>query len=90
MKVTVEIDTTPQEMRTLMGMPDVETLQQEVMDKMRERVMTAMEANDMTELMKLFIPSTEQFKSMEAMQASFWKAFSQDLNLFAVDKGSKE
>ena len=89
MKVTIEIDATPQEMRTLMGLPDVEELQQEMMQKIREKVMSGIESNDMTEMMKLFMPTSDQFKSMESLQATFWQAFSKDLGMFGTNKKDK-
>jgi len=75
MKATIEIDATPQEMRALLGLPDVEALQQEVLEKIREKTLAGIEANSAEELMKRFMPTADQFKSMEALQASFWQAF---------------
>ena len=37
MKATIEIDATPQEMRVLLGLPDVEALQQEVLEKYAQK-----------------------------------------------------
>jgi hypothetical protein len=75
MKATIEIDATPQEMRALLGLPDVEALQQEVLEKIRAKTLAGIEANSPEELMKKFMPTADQFKSMEALQASFWQAF---------------
>jgi len=43
MKVTIDIDMTPEEARKMMGMPDVEPLQQEMMEKMREKMLQNMD-----------------------------------------------
>ena len=75
MKVTIEIDATPKEMRVLMGMPDVEPLQQEMLDKMREKIMAGVDSSNPMEMMKLLMPTADQFKSMNSLQASFWQAF---------------
>ena len=75
MKATIEIDATPQEMRALLGLPDVEALQREVLEKIREKTLAGIEANSPEELMQRFMPTADQFKSMEALQASFWQAF---------------
>ena len=76
MKVTVNLDATPQELRTLMGLPDIEPLQAEVMEKLREKMMLGMDASTPMDLLQLMMQKPEQFKSMEAMQDWFWKAFS--------------
>lgn len=77
MKATIKIDATPQEMRTLLGLPDIEALQQEIVEKLREKTLAGIEANSPAELMKLFMPNADQFKSLEAMQSTFWQAFAQ-------------
>ena len=74
MKATIEIDATPQEMRALMGLPDVEALQQEVLEKIREKTFAGIDANSAEELLKRVMPTADQFKSLEALQATFWQA----------------
>jgi len=39
MKINMNIDLTPEEARKLMGLPDVEPLQQEMMELMREKML---------------------------------------------------
>jgi len=39
MKINIEIDCTPQEARTLMGLPDVQPMQAEMMEKVRAKMM---------------------------------------------------
>ena len=73
MKATIEIDATPQEMRALLGLPDVEALQQELLEKIREKTLAGIDAKSPEELMKRLMPTADQFKSL---QASFWQAFS--------------
>ncbi len=77
MKATIKIDASPQEMRTLLGLPDIEALQQEIVEKLRDKTLAGIEANSPAELMKLLMPSADQFKSLESMQSSFWQAFAQ-------------
>ena len=74
MKATIEIDATPQEMRALLGLPDVESLQQEVLEKIREKTLAGIDANSAEELLKRVMPTADQFKSLEALQAAFWQA----------------
>ena len=88
MKVTIEIDATPKEMRTLMGLPDIEPLQQEWMEKIRDKTMVAIDTNDPMSLMKMFMPSADQFKSMESLQKSFWDAMMRGMDLSGRTKDS--
>ena len=41
MKVTIEMDMTPQEARAFMGLPDVAPLQTKMLDEMQERMRAA-------------------------------------------------
>lgn len=86
MKATIEIDATPQEMRTLLGLPDIEPLQQEALAMIREKTLAAVEANDPAELMRLLMPSADQFKSMGALQAEFWKALMGGMNTSGTER----
>jgi len=88
MKVTIEIDATPQEMRTLMGLPDIEPIQKELMEKIREKTLAGIDTNDPAALMSLFMPTADQFKNMENLQSSFWQAISKGMN-FSNNKDDK-
>ena len=56
MKVHVEVDMTPEEARRFMGLPDVAPLQKQMMDDIKARMTTAMEAGDMESLMRAWTP----------------------------------
>jgi len=73
MKITFDIDATPQELRTFFGMPDVETLQKEMMDQIRKKMMEGVEGFDILSIMKPMLP--EHLMSMSSLQKSFWDAF---------------
>ena len=53
MKITVDLDITPEELRKLFGLPDVEAFQRELMDDVRERMALGAEGYDP---LKLFQP----------------------------------
>ncbi len=89
MKATIEIDATPQEMRTLLGLPEVEPLQQEMLQKIRDKTLAGIETSDPVELMKLLMPTADQFKSLESLQASFWQALGKGMDLSAEKKDKK-
>jgi|TARA_R110002095_G_scaffold55988_1_gene48129 hypothetical protein len=86
MKATIEIDATPQEMRVLLGLPEVQTLQKEIMEKIRERMLDAIDTNDLDELMKLYMPTTEHLSAVEGMQKAMWDAMTQSLHIASKEK----
>jgi hypothetical protein len=66
MKITIEVDCTPAEARSFMGLPDVEPLQDEVMGEIQRRVMQALSLTDPQQLLKNWVPWSAQ--GMEAFQ----------------------
>ena len=56
MKVHVELDMTPEEARAMMGLPDLGPLQKQMLEDMRARMKTAMEAGDMDAVMRAWMP----------------------------------
>ena len=84
MKVKVEIDATPQELRSFFGLPDVEPVQNELMEKLRTSMASGLEQYDPATLMKLYLPP--QMPSFEAMQKSFWESLAQGLKQSGDDK----
>lgn len=73
MKIKLDIDATPQELRTFFGLPDVEPLQQEMMEQLRKRMQEGMERYDPATLLKPLLP--EHLRTLESLQESFWKSF---------------
>ncbi|HSQ07078.1 MAG TPA: DUF6489 family protein [Chromatiaceae bacterium] len=53
MKITMDLDITPEEMRKLLGLPDVEAFQRQMMDDLRSRMAAGVEGYDP---LKLFQP----------------------------------
>jgi Family of unknown function (DUF6489) len=56
MKITIEVDCTPAEARSFMGLPDVEPLQAEVMAEIQRRAMQALAMTDPQQLLKNWVP----------------------------------
>ena len=56
MKVTVEVDCTPEEARRFLGLPDVVPMQQAAMEKLQRRVESAVEATTAEALLKAWLP----------------------------------
>jgi Family of unknown function (DUF6489) len=72
MKINVDIEATPQELRAFFGLPDVEGLQREMVEDVRRKWKAGMEGFDPATLLTPFLP--EHLRSFEAMQRSFWKS----------------
>jgi hypothetical protein len=56
MKVHIELDMTPEEARSLMGLPDIAPLQKQMLEEMQARMTRAMETGDMESLMRAWTP----------------------------------
>ena len=56
MKVTIEMDMTPQEARAFMGLPDVAPIQKKMLEEMQDRMRAAFDAGDPEGMMKAWMP----------------------------------
>ncbi len=73
----ISIDMTPEEMRTLMGWPDVKQLQTEMIDKIREQMDAGAEGYDPLSLMKPFLAqSANSMESFQKLVAGVMNAYS--------------
>ncbi len=70
MKISVDIDCTPEEARAFLGLPDVAPLQKAVMEDVQKRVMDNLSAMDPETLLSTWIPAGMQ--GFEQMQKMFW------------------
>jgi hypothetical protein len=73
MKIRIDIDTTPAEARAFFGLPDLEPLQRELIEKLRERMVAGVEGYDPVNVLKHLFP--QNLHTLEAMQKAFWQAF---------------
>ena len=74
MKIDVSIEATPAELREFLGLPEVQSLQAEMIEKIREQMQAGAEGFDPASIMRPFIAPNLQ--SMEAMQRAFWDGLS--------------
>jgi hypothetical protein len=71
-KITVDIDCTPQEARTFFGLPDVQPLQEAMMARLQEQMEGQLEQLNPEELMKSWLaPGMESFGKI---QQAMWQA----------------
>ncbi|MDP6815175.1 MAG: DUF6489 family protein [Alphaproteobacteria bacterium] len=72
MKITIDIDCTPQEARAFLGLPDLEPMQAAFMDGLQGRMEQALAGADLETLMKTWMPGG--MPGLDAMQKAFWNA----------------
>ena len=75
MKFTINVDMTPEELRRVLGLPDVSALQEEMIEKVREQMMAGTEGYDPLTLLKPYL--TSGLGSMEALQKMLFTMMSQ-------------
>jgi hypothetical protein len=89
MKITIDIDCTPQEARAFFGLPNIEPIQDAVLAKAQERLTEYLEARDPEALLKLWFPAGLQ--ELSQMQERLWQQFLGGLASAAPGRGkSKE
>ena len=84
MKITIDIEATAQEMREFFGLPNVLSLQEDIIQGIRDNMKKGVIGFDALSLMKPLLPAHMQ--AMEMMQKAFWDALSAD----KVTKGKKD
>jgi hypothetical protein len=58
MKISVDLDITPEELRKLFGLPDVEAFQRQLMDDIRGRMEAGAEGYDPIKLFQPYVSGT--------------------------------
>ena len=74
MKINITMESTPAELREFLGLPEVQSLQAEMIEKIREQMQAGVEGFDPASIMRPFIAPNLQ--SVEAMQRAFWDGLS--------------
>ncbi len=74
MKITVNVDCTPEEARTFLGLPDLRPMQEAVLAKMQEQMLSGLHSMDPETMLKTWVPMSVQ--GLEQMQKMFWNQFS--------------
>lgn len=70
MKVTIDIDCTPEEARTFMGLPDVQPMQQRLLGELEERLRQNVRDMEPEALMNKWLPLGMQ--GVENIQKAMW------------------
>jgi hypothetical protein len=69
MKITMNIECTPEEARAFLGQPDLKPMQDELMQEMRNRVMAGIAAMDPSEMLRTWMPGTTGLEQMREFLA---------------------
>ena len=72
MKISIDIDCTPEEARTFFGLPDVQPLQKAMMERLQEQMEEQMMSMSPDELMKNWL--TPGMESFSKLQQAMWQA----------------
>jgi hypothetical protein len=90
MKITIDIDCTPQEARSFLGLPNVEPMQDALVQQMQERLSHYLDATDPDTLLRTWFPSG--LKGLGQLQEQFWSQLLGGMGAQASDdeKGKKK
>ena len=69
MKITIDIDCTPEEARDFLGLPDVKPMQEKLMDDLGERMAASLKAMEPAEMLRTWLPAN--LKGYEQMFDAF-------------------
>lgn len=70
MKITIDIDCTPDEARRFLGLPDVAPMQKAMMDEVQRRMTENLKAMDPEQMVKTWLPVGLQ--GFDQLQKAFW------------------
>ena len=73
MKITVDIDCTPQEARAFLGLPNIEPMQDALIDQLQKQLASYLASTDPESMLKLWLP--ESMKGFDNIQEQFWRQF---------------
>jgi hypothetical protein len=68
-KITIEVDCTPEEARAFLGLPDVAPMQEQLMADLRERMSASLKAMEPADMLRTWLPTN--LKGFEQMLDAF-------------------
>ena len=87
MKVTFNIDCTPEEARTFFGLPDVAPMQERILAETEKQIMDNIKSMDPETMMKTWAPMAIQ--NWNEMQKMFWGQMGAAAPASSAKKASK-
>ena len=70
MKISIDIDCTPEEARRFLGLPDVQPMQDAIMKEVQDRLTANIAGMDPETILKTWLPAG--LEGLEQMQKMFW------------------
>lgn len=70
MKITFDVDCTPEEARAFFGLPDVKPMQDVLLKKVEDRIAANLDAMTPEAMLRIWLPASVQ--GMEQLQKMFW------------------
>jgi len=70
MKVTIDIDCTPEEARTFLGLPDIKPIQEAMMGELEAKMRASLNSMDPESFVKTWMPMG--MEGFEQIQKMFW------------------
>lgn len=77
MKVTVNVECSPEEARAFLGLPDVQPMQAALLHELEERLRANIQAMNPEAMIKTWLPASIQ--GAEQLQKMFWSQVQQSL-----------
>ncbi len=71
MKISIDIDCTPEEARRFLGLPDVQPMQDAIVKEVQDRLTANIASMDPETMLKTWLPAGLQ--GLEQMQKMFWQ-----------------
>lgn len=87
MKVTINIDCTPEEARTFLGLPDVQPMQTALMQQLQDQMSANLKAMDPETMMNTWLPLGLQ--GIEQFQKLMWSQMSNAMGGAPMKDGKK-
>ena len=69
MKITMDVECTPEEARAFLGLPDVKPMQEQLMQELQERMTANIRAMEPEAMLRTWLPAT--LKGFEQLQEIF-------------------
>ncbi len=74
MKFSIEVDATPKEVRDSLGLPDIQAVQERVIERIEEKVMDSVDEYDPAKLLTMFVPEGVRF--LDGLQKTIFEGIS--------------
>lgn len=78
MKVTVNVECTPEEARTFLGLPDVKPMQEALLKELEEQLRSNIHAMSNESMMNTWLPASMQ--GADNLQKMFWNQMQQAMS----------